>query len=105
MSDSPSGPPATAPAPETQSGYHWYHKVSALLFILFCLEVGLFLLIFPWTDKWDDNLFATFLSNSIPNWSQYWQSTYLRGAMSGVGLIDLYICFAEIFRLRRFSRH
>ncbi len=99
--------PETVPPPqqETRSLYHWYHKVSALLFIIFCLEVGLFLLIFPWTDKWDDNLFATLLSTSVPNWSRFWQSTYLRGAMSGIGLIDLYICFAEIFRLRRFSRH
>jgi hypothetical protein len=94
-----------APPPEARSPHHWYHKVSAFLFILFCLEVGLFLMIFPWTDKWDDNLFATILSTYIPHWSEYWQSTYLRGAMSGIGLIDLYICFAEIFRLRRFSRH
>ena len=97
--------PEAVPPSEPRSPFHWYHKVSALLFIMFCLEVGLFLLIFPWTDKWDDNLFATLLSNTIPNWSQYWQSTYLRGAMSGIGLIDLYICFAEIFRLRRFSQH
>ncbi len=94
-----------APPPEAPPTFHWYHKVSALLFIVFCLEVGLFLLIFPWTDKWDDNLFASLLTTSVPHWSQYWQSTYLRGAMSGIGLIDLYICFAEIFRLRRFSRH
>jgi hypothetical protein len=92
-------------APEPAPAYHWFHKVSALLFIVFCLEVGLFLVIFPWTDKWDDNLFATLLSTTIPHWSEYWQSTYLRGAMSGIGLIDLYICFTEIFRLRRFNRH
>jgi hypothetical protein len=85
--------------------YHWYHKVSAVLFIVFCLEVGLFLLIFPWTDKWDDNLLATFLSSTIPRWSEVWQSAYLRGAVSGVGVVDLYICFSEIFRLRRFSQH
>ena len=102
MSEPEVAPP---PPPETRSPHHWYHKVSAFLFILFCLEVGLFLVIFPWTDKWDDNLFATILSNAIPHWSQYWQSTYLRGATSGIGLIDLYICFAEIFRLRRFARH
>lgn len=90
--------------PSPPARHHWFHKVSAILFIIFCLEVGLFLLIFPWTEKWDDNLFATFLSHSIPNWSQYWQSAYLRGGVSGVGIVDLYICFSEIFRLRRFSR-
>ena len=35
--------------------YHWYHKMSAVVFIAFCLEMGLFLLIFPWTEAWDSN--------------------------------------------------
>jgi hypothetical protein len=93
-----------APPDEPAAQYHWYHKVSAVLFIIFCLEVGLFLLIFPWTDKWDDNLFATFLSSQVPNWSQFWENAYFRGAVSGFGVVDLYISFSEIFRLRRFSR-
>ncbi len=91
-------------APPVAVHYHWYHKVSAILFIVFCLEVGLFLLIFPWTEKWDDNLFATFLSRIIPGWSQYWQSPYVRGTMSGFGVVNLYISCSEMFRLRRFSQ-
>ena len=27
----------------------------AILFIIFCFELGLFLLIYPWTDSWTDN--------------------------------------------------
>ncbi len=38
--------------------YHWYHKMSAVVFITFCLEMGLFLLIFPWTESWDGNYFS-----------------------------------------------
>ena len=38
--------------------YRWYHKMSAVVFITFCLEIGLFLLIFPWTDYWDGNYFS-----------------------------------------------
>jgi len=26
----------------------WYHRVTALLFIVFCLEIGVVLLVFPW---------------------------------------------------------
>ena len=80
--------------------YHWYHKMSAVIFITFCLEIGLFLLIFPWTDYWPVNYFSTL----IPAWSSYWDNMYVRGAISGLGVLNLYISFIEIFRLRRFAR-
>jgi len=89
-------PPPAAPVPI----YHWYHKMSAVIFITFCLEIGLFLLIFPWTDYWPANYF----SNAIPAWSTYWDNMYVRGAISGLGVVNLYISFIEIFRLRRFAR-
>jgi hypothetical protein len=80
--------------------YHWYHKVSAVVFITFCLEMGLFLLIFPWTDSWDGNYF----SNLVPRFKPVWDNLYVRGAISGVGVVNLYISLVEIFRLRRFAR-
>jgi hypothetical protein len=81
------------------SPYRWYHKVSALIFILFCLELGMFLLIFPWSGLWDHSLFSAL----GPNWRGYWDNAYVRGAISGLGVVNLYICLLEIFRLRRFS--
>jgi len=89
-----------APAPVERRSYRWYHKLSAVLFVTFCLEIGCFLVIFPWTRYWDDNLFSTLL----PEWRQYWQNAYVRGAISGVGVVNLYIAAAEIFRLRRFAK-
>jgi hypothetical protein len=80
--------------------YHWYHKMSAVLFITFCLEIGLFLLIFPWTEYWDANFFSAL----VPDLHQYWDNMYVRGAISGLGVVNLYISFVEIFRLRRFAR-
>lgn len=91
------GGPVAVPRP----AYRWYHKVSALLFIVFCLEIGLFLLIFPWTDGWDANFFSVL----VPEWHRFWENAYVRGAISGVGVLNLYISFLEIFRLRRFARH
>jgi hypothetical protein len=87
-------PPAAAetghaPIAVPQPAYHWYHKMSAVVFITFCLEIGLFLLIFPWTEYWDGN---------------YFSDLYVRGAVSGLGVVNLYISFVEIFRLRRFAR-
>jgi hypothetical protein len=88
------------PAPVHRPVYRWYHKMSAVLFITFCLEIGLFLLIFPWTEYWDANFFSAL----IPDWRQYWDNMYVRGAISGLGVVDLYISFVEILRLRRFAR-
>jgi len=61
----PTEPPTAeeprAPEPPPAPRYRWYHKVSAVLFITICLDVGLFLLICPWTDYWDN--FAAFVHN------------------------------------------
>jgi hypothetical protein len=96
----PVGEEVQAPAPVETRRYRWYHKLFALVFIIFCLELGMFLLIFPWSEWWDFNFFASY----IPEWHRYWESAYLRGAISGLGVLNLYISLVEIFRLRRFSR-
>jgi hypothetical protein len=101
MSLEPPSAEAAVPGPilVPKPRYRWYHKVSAVLFIVFCLEVGLFLVIFPWTDAWDGNFFAAL----VPEWHGWWTNAYVRGAVSGVGILNLYIAFQEVFRLRRFA--
>ncbi len=89
------------PVPVRTPEYRWYHKMYAVLFVTFCLEVGIFLLVFPWTDYWDTNYFSSLLSVS---WRHYWDNTYIRGAISGLGVVNLYIAIVEAFRLRRFAR-
>lgn len=84
-------PPAAA--------YRWYHKAAALLLVVFCLEVGVVLLVLPWSDYWDNNFFSTW----IPSFQDLWDNTYLRGAVSGLGVVNVVIAFSELFRLRRFS--
>ena len=80
--------------------YHWYQKVSAVVFITFCLEIGMYLLIVPWTESWDGNYFSALL----PHMKTYWDNLYVRGAVSGLGAVNLYISLSEILRLRRFAR-
>jgi len=89
-------PPVLVRAPE----YRWYHKMSAVLFITFCLEIGFFLLVFPWTEYWDNNYFSAL----VPEWHRWWENSYVRGAISGLGAVNLYISLMEMVRLRRFAR-
>ncbi len=79
--------------------YRWYHVIGAIVSILFCIELGLYLLIVPWTDYWESNFFAAF----GPEWHRYWSNPYVRGAISGIGVLNLYIGILETLRLRRFA--
>ena len=75
----------------------WYSKVLGLCFVIFCFEIGVFLVVFPWLDLWETNgltLYAPWLVDM-------WGSPYLRGALSGLGLVNIYISFLEILRLVR----
>jgi len=99
--DAEASGPVDAPIPIRRAEYRWYHKLIAVVFVAFCLEIGLFLVIFPWTDYWEGNYFAAI----VPEWRVYWENLYLRGAVSGLGIVNLYISLVEVFRLRRFARH
>jgi hypothetical protein len=90
---------ATAPEVDEQARHHWYQKLAGLLFVLLCFELGVFLIAFPWSQHWDVNYFGLL----APWWRDVWLSPYFRGAVSGVGIINVYVSFLEVFRLRRFS--
>jgi hypothetical protein len=75
-----------------------------VLFIIFCFELGLFLLIYPWTDGWGDNYFASAIPGSIQTtWRVFWNNPFVRGGISGLGVVNLWIAVAEVFRM--FARH
>jgi hypothetical protein len=74
--------------------------LSAALFVVFCLELGVFLLLYPWTDSWTDNYFSVAVPDSaLPKWRAIWNNAYLRGAVSGLGVVNLWIAVGEILRL------
>lgn len=92
--DEPEQPPIPPPAP---SRHTWIYKLGILLFIIVCFEVGAFLTVFPWTPQWDNNS----LSGLFPLLRDVWGSSYFRGALSGLGLLNIYISLGEVSRLRR----
>lgn len=85
-----------------QPVYRWYHKVAAVIFIVFCLEIGVVLLVLPWSEYWDNNFFANFLTSWALEWTELWRNAYFRGAVSGLGIINIVISVSELFRMRRF---
>ncbi len=89
-----------APAPAAEPGEAGrtsaFQKIATVIYIVFCFEVGAFLLLFPWHPLWSQNFFSGFTEN----WFDLWNSPYLRGAVSGLGVVNIGIAVAEIFRLR-----
>jgi hypothetical protein len=91
--------PAEGEAPKAT----WFRRLTTVIFIIFCFEIGLFLLIYPWTDAWSSNYFAWIAPGSMrAPWHEFWNNSYVRGALSGIGVVNLWIAITEVFQM--FSR-
>jgi hypothetical protein len=86
------------PASLEVSPRSWRQVLATALLSLVCFEIGACLLFFPWLDLWRQNYFATL----SPGWSELWGNAYFRGAVSGLGLVNIAISLVELFRLNRF---
>lgn len=78
----------------------WLGKIAGLLMVLICAEVGIVLLVFPWLDLWEQN----YLSSGGVQWSSFWMNAYFRGAVSGLGVVNIYIALMELLRFTRLFR-
>ena len=56
------------------------------------LWAGFLLLLVPWSAFWDHNYFA----RALPAVQGFIENNYVRGAVSGLGLINLYVGLAEL---------
>jgi hypothetical protein len=86
-----------APRPSDPESKTWFQRLTSVLFIIFCFELGLFLLIYPWTDGWSDNYFAWLVRG--PAWHAFWDNSYVRGGLSGIGVVNLWIAIMEVFHM------
>jgi hypothetical protein len=66
-------------------------------FAVFAFEIGAFLLVFPWMDSWNTSYFEVW-SPAVQN---FWNDAHFRGALSGLGVVNIYIGFQELMRLVR----
>ncbi len=62
--------------------------------VIFAFEIGVFLVVFPWLDNWD----LSWIPVHSPRLSNLWMSSYFRGALSGLGLLNIYVALAELFK-------
>lgn len=66
--------------------------LKGMLLVAYFLEVGLVLVLVPWSGFWDRNYFA----EALPVLQDVLRNNYVRGAVSGLGIVNLLIGFAEL---------
>jgi hypothetical protein len=68
--------------------------VLGIFLIVFAFELGLALLISPWLGRWE----TSWMPDYSPRFSAIWLSPYFRGALSGLGLLNIYVSLNEAVR-------
>jgi hypothetical protein len=66
-----------------------------LLLVAFFLEVGLVLIVAPWSSWWDRNYFAQL----TPSIHAIVTNNFVRGAVSGLGVVNVAAAVAELLAL------
>lgn len=102
--ESPAPPPEIAPpvveeeVPPPRKRRSWSSLFAGLAWVILCFELGAFLIVYPWMDGWDHNVMA----NWAPGWREVWLNPWLRGAVSGLGTVNMLIALTELFRYLRY---
>ncbi len=76
----------------------WQSRLLRICFVIFTFEIGAFLVVVPWMEEsWALNTFQEW----IPPLQAIWINPYFRGAITGLGLVNIYIACRELVRLFR----
>jgi hypothetical protein len=84
----PTDPP---PVEEYTEAPIWLQRLFVATYVLFCMVLGIWLVALPWSGKWfDDGLVA-----SWPALQNLLQLGFVKGAVTGLGLVDIWIGVLE----------
>jgi hypothetical protein len=77
-------------------------RLTVAFYIILCLEAGIFLTVLPWVgggSYWGDNYFLVLAAQKIGavGLQRAVASGWVRGAVTGLGLLNLAMAFWEIF--------
>lgn len=74
--------------------------LTRLLYTAYFLEVGLILVFVPWSPFWERNYFA----ESLPFLQAIIRNNFVRGAVSGIGILNLLAGLADLRTLLPWER-
>ena len=87
-------PPAVEESTAPLKRRNW---LLILCFSVFSFEIGLFLIVFPWLDNWSLNYFP----GAYPFIEDLWEEPAFRGALMGLGFLNIYVSISQLMRLFR----
>lgn len=83
-------------------------KLTVVFFIVLCLLAGFVLTVFPWMSvgrvgDWGSNQILVFISQTLnlPSLQSLVASNWVRGAVSGLGILNLCLAFWEIANFKQ----
>jgi hypothetical protein len=88
-------------------------KLSVIFYIILCLEIGIVLTLLPWIPQgtlglsdWGNNYFLLYAARKtgMHALQTVVASGWMRGAVTGVGLLNIGIAFWEIFNFKQTVR-
>lgn len=90
--------PPVAPQPVNASTEVpvWLQRLFVIVYVVFCVELGLTLVVLPWTWWWDGNSLLAYW----PAVRHLLQHGFVRGAISGLGFLDLWLGISEAIYYR-----
>jgi hypothetical protein len=78
-------------------------RLTVVFFILLCFLLGMCLTLFPWLNfdgmsNWESNYLLAFVSEKagLPILKTAVASNWFRGAVTGLGILNLFIAFWEL---------
>jgi hypothetical protein len=84
-------------------------RLTVVFYIILCLEAGIFLTVLPWVgggSYWGDNYFLVLAAQKVGavGLQRAVASGWVRGAVTGLGLLNLAMAFWEIFHFNEAVR-
>lgn len=72
-------------------------RLFLVTLILFCIELGLLIVLLPWSLAWEHNYFLF----HFPQLAAFTLDYRVRGAISGLGLVDIGVGFWYVAHFRQ----
>lgn len=92
----PPPPPSSADSKRAAAPV-WLQRLSLFVLVLFCVYLGVLVMVLPWwTRIWDNNIFI----QSRPALAAILHNGAVRGIISGLGLLDIWIGISEAVHYR-----
>lgn len=93
----PPGPVVVeAPADARRAAPVWLQRLRLVLYVTFCIWLGWMLIVLPWRPVWSANALVA----DYPLLHAFLRHYFVRGLVSGLGFVDLWLGISEAVHYR-----